>query len=264
MIERGEHLRFALEAREPIGIVRERFGQDLQRDVAIRASCRARDRPRPCRLRRAPMDFVRTEPRAGPDHRFRPLNRTMSFVVMERAIARRLPSRDHANPVIVRPSLKWVSWRGGPPSGDWVHQVELRGVHISDGSAAGHPVRQAPEVRGGAIGRGAQSGSSHTSSGTPPRPSREANRSVVPFGATSGALANTGLSCLGAPPASGTVAAFGISGGCTRQHLERNEPIQPRIANSIDLSHTARAEDSKDFIRAEARAGREYHAEGTG
>ena len=34
MIERGEHLRLALEAREAIGIGGERLGQDLDRDVA--------------------------------------------------------------------------------------------------------------------------------------------------------------------------------------------------------------------------------------
>src|SRR5262245_45147158 len=33
MIERRQSLRLALEPREPIGIVREHFGQDLQRDV---------------------------------------------------------------------------------------------------------------------------------------------------------------------------------------------------------------------------------------
>ena len=49
MVERREHLRFALETGEAIGIARERIGQDLQRDVAIRASYRARDTPRPCR-----------------------------------------------------------------------------------------------------------------------------------------------------------------------------------------------------------------------
>ena len=35
MIERGEHLRFALEPREPSGIARERLRQDLDRDLAI-------------------------------------------------------------------------------------------------------------------------------------------------------------------------------------------------------------------------------------
>ena len=35
MIQRGQHLRFALESREPVGISRERLGQDLDRDVAI-------------------------------------------------------------------------------------------------------------------------------------------------------------------------------------------------------------------------------------
>ena len=35
MIQRRERLRFALEPREPLGIARERVGQDLDRDVAI-------------------------------------------------------------------------------------------------------------------------------------------------------------------------------------------------------------------------------------
>ena len=35
MVQRREHLRFAAEPREPIGIVGERVGQDLDRDVAI-------------------------------------------------------------------------------------------------------------------------------------------------------------------------------------------------------------------------------------
>ena len=34
VIERRSELRLALEAREPLGIVRERVGQDLDRDVA--------------------------------------------------------------------------------------------------------------------------------------------------------------------------------------------------------------------------------------
>src|SRR5205807_3152800 len=34
MIERGEHPRFALEAREPIRVARKRMRQDLDRDVA--------------------------------------------------------------------------------------------------------------------------------------------------------------------------------------------------------------------------------------
>ena len=35
MVERGERLRFALEAHQPIGIGPQTLGQDLQRDVAI-------------------------------------------------------------------------------------------------------------------------------------------------------------------------------------------------------------------------------------
>jgi hypothetical protein len=35
VIELREHLRFALEARESLGVVRERVGEDLDRDVAV-------------------------------------------------------------------------------------------------------------------------------------------------------------------------------------------------------------------------------------
>ena len=35
MIERSQDLRFALEAREPLGIEGEAVGQDLERDVAL-------------------------------------------------------------------------------------------------------------------------------------------------------------------------------------------------------------------------------------
>ena len=35
VIQRREHLRFPLEAREPIRIARDRFGQDFDRDIAI-------------------------------------------------------------------------------------------------------------------------------------------------------------------------------------------------------------------------------------
>ena len=35
MVQRREDLRFALEPRQALGIVRERVGQDLDRDVAI-------------------------------------------------------------------------------------------------------------------------------------------------------------------------------------------------------------------------------------
>jgi hypothetical protein len=35
MIQRGQGLGFALEAREPVGVVRERVRQDLDRDVSV-------------------------------------------------------------------------------------------------------------------------------------------------------------------------------------------------------------------------------------
>ena len=35
MVQRGEHLRLAIEPREPLGVVRDRRQQHLDRDVAI-------------------------------------------------------------------------------------------------------------------------------------------------------------------------------------------------------------------------------------
>ncbi len=35
MVERGQHLRFTLEASQPLGVVHEGVGQDLQRDITI-------------------------------------------------------------------------------------------------------------------------------------------------------------------------------------------------------------------------------------
>jgi hypothetical protein len=42
MLQRGEGLRFALEARDPFGISRERLGQHLDRDIAIELRAPAR------------------------------------------------------------------------------------------------------------------------------------------------------------------------------------------------------------------------------
>ena len=57
-------LRFALEAREPIGVGRERVGQDLDRDVAIQLRvARAIDLAHPAGAERR-QDLVGAEPRA--------------------------------------------------------------------------------------------------------------------------------------------------------------------------------------------------------
>ena len=53
MVQRGERLRLALEAQHAIGVGGEDVGQQLDGDVAMQASYRARDRPRPCRRRRS-------------------------------------------------------------------------------------------------------------------------------------------------------------------------------------------------------------------
>ena len=65
MIQRGEHFRFALKARESIGIGRQRRGQDLDRDLALQLRV-----GRPIHLAHAAFadlrgDFVDAETGAG-------------------------------------------------------------------------------------------------------------------------------------------------------------------------------------------------------
>jgi hypothetical protein len=62
MIERGEHLRLALQAREPFRIVRKALGQDLQRHLALQPRV-----ARPIHFTHAAdaelrNDFVRADP----------------------------------------------------------------------------------------------------------------------------------------------------------------------------------------------------------
>ena len=65
VVQRGEHLRFAFEAREPIGIEGEGFRQDLDRDFAIelRVAC-AVHLTHPADADDG-ADLIRTETRAG-------------------------------------------------------------------------------------------------------------------------------------------------------------------------------------------------------
>ena len=65
MIQRREHLRFALEAGEAIGIARERVRQDLQRDLAIQLRvARAIDLAHAAGAKRG-QDLIRAEARSG-------------------------------------------------------------------------------------------------------------------------------------------------------------------------------------------------------
>ena len=65
MVQRGEDLRFALEAGKPVGIVREQLGQHLQRDVAIEPRVpRSVHLPHPAGTHDG-NNLVRADPRAG-------------------------------------------------------------------------------------------------------------------------------------------------------------------------------------------------------
>jgi len=43
------------------------------------------------------------------------------------------------------------------------------------------------------------------------------------------------------------------------QHLDRDRAIEPRVARSVDLVHTASTQGRLDFVRAEARTGSKHH-----
>ena len=65
MIERRQDLRLAPETRQPIGVERKRFGQDLQRDVAIQLRItRAIDFAHSSRANGG-VDYVRAESRSN-------------------------------------------------------------------------------------------------------------------------------------------------------------------------------------------------------
>ena len=53
MIQRGGRFGLLLKAQQALGIERNQFGKDLDRDVAVQARYRARDTPRPCCPRQA-------------------------------------------------------------------------------------------------------------------------------------------------------------------------------------------------------------------
>ena len=68
MIQRREHARFAFEPRQPVRIVDDRLGQDLDRDVALEAAvARAIDDAHTARTERAD-DLVGAEARTDADH----------------------------------------------------------------------------------------------------------------------------------------------------------------------------------------------------
>ena len=50
------------------------------------------------------------------------------------------------------------------------------------------------------------------------------------------------------------LAQLGIFREVTRQHLDRDGPLEPRVLGLVDLPHPARAEGSEDFIGTEAHA----------
>ena len=53
---------------------------------------------------------------------------------------------------------------------------------------------------------------------------------------------------------------IGIAANVTRQDLDRDRTVQPRVAGFVDLAHPAGAERADDFIRTEPCARVEGHA----
>ena len=53
-------------------------------------------------------------------------------------------------------------------------------------------------------------------------------------------------------------------GESVRQHLDRDDPLEPRVPRPIDLSHPARAEGREDLVGAETGADGECHDALTG
>jgi hypothetical protein len=52
-------------------------------------------------------------------------------------------------------------------------------------------------------------------------------------------------------------APSGVVRDAVRQQFDGNVAIEPRVAGLVDLAHPTRAEGGENFIRSEARAGRE-------
>ena len=53
--------------------------------------------------------------------------------------------------------------------------------------------------------------------------------------------------------------AYGEAASFTWQDLDRDRPIEPRVACFIDLAHAAHADLGSDLIRAEAGARSQSH-----
>jgi len=52
-----------------------------------------------------------------------------------------------------------------------------------------------------------------------------------------------------------TGSQIGIAGDLGRQDLDRDRPIEPRVACAVDFTHPARADQRDDVVRAETAAG---------
>jgi len=57
-------------------------------------------------------------------------------------------------------------------------------------------------------------------------------------------------------------AAVGIGGELVRQHLDRDEPVEPRVAGGEDLAHTPAPQRAHDFVGTEPLARRQAHGAG--
>jgi hypothetical protein len=55
------------------------------------------------------------------------------------------------------------------------------------------------------------------------------------------------------------LAQLRVGGELRRQHLDRDDPIEPGVARAIDLTHAARPKRRDNLIRPESNAGRHGH-----
>src|SRR5262245_16497439 len=100
MIQRGQNLRFALETREPVGIEREGFRKNFERDLAIELRVPRAEYLAHAARSEQRYDFVRADQGAGCERHARSIRERRRTDAPFRASSR----SDHALPAGTAPS----------------------------------------------------------------------------------------------------------------------------------------------------------------